>query len=237
MKSKKSPKADLESKRLIYFLTGMVMSLMVLIVVFNWKTIERKIIETDTPVFAFDEPTPVVTQRLMKAKPKPKPNPSQEKVEVVDQIDELIDLKEELHMEPFDHGEEIEKVEFGGEDSDEVLNFPVVENKPIFPGCENEKTEKDRADCFQRMMQRHVGNNFKYPEISKSIGNQGTVTVSFIINKDGSISDIEVLRGVDDAIDAESRRVISKLPMMQPAKQRGNPVRMSFKMPIRATIQ
>ncbi|MCC5916050.1 MAG: energy transducer TonB [Cryomorphaceae bacterium] len=234
MKSKKSPKADLENKRDIFFLVGLAVSLIFLIVVVNWRTYDKRIVDLGELDVVIEEEIIVTTERRLKKPPPPPPPPEQITV-----VEDIVELEEELIMESVevDQDDEVEVVDFSGEETDEVLNFAVVENKPVFPGCENEKTEQDRSDCFQRMMSRHVGSNFKFPEISKQMGSQGVVVVNFIINKDGSVSDAKVVRGVDDALDAEAIRVIKKLPKFEPAKQRGRPVRMSFNMPINARIQ
>ncbi|TVQ79698.1 MAG: energy transducer TonB [Flavobacteriales bacterium] len=234
MKSKKNPKVDLENKRSIFFLIGMAVTMMALIITVNWKTYEQRIMEFgDLDLFVDEE---VVEQTVRQKRKPPPPPPPPEQISVVE---EIVDLQEELIIESVevDQDDEIEDVDFFGEETDEVLQFAVVENKPVFPGCENERSEADREACFQRMMSRHINNNFKFPEISRSMNSQGVIVVNFIIEKDGSISAVRVLRGVDEALDAEAIRVIKKLPKFEPAKQRGRPVRMSFNMPINARIQ
>jgi protein TonB len=234
MKSKKSAKADLENKRGIFFLIGVAVSLIILIVTVNWKTYEQRIMEFgDLDLFVDEE---VVEQTVRQQKKPPPPPPPPEQITVVE---EIVDLQEELIIESVevDQDDEVEDIDFFGEETDEVLQFAVVENKPVFPGCENEKTEEDRAACFQKMMGRHIQNNFKFPELSKQMGSSGVIVVNFIIEKDGSISGVRVLRGVDEALDEEAMRVIKKLPKFEPAKQRGRPVRMSFNMPINAKFQ
>ncbi len=234
MKSKKSNKADLENKRSIFFLIGLAVSLILLIVTVNWKTYEKRDAFLGELDIVIDEEEIVQTQRQVKKPPPPPPPPEQ-----IEVVEDIVELEEELIMETVevDQDDEVEVVDFGGEETDEVLNFAVVENKPVFPGCENEKTEQDRADCFQRMMQKHVAKNFKFPEISKKMGSQGIIVVNFVVNKDGSISEAKVVRGVDESLDEEALRVINKLPNFEPAKQRGRPVRMAFNMPINARIQ
>jgi protein TonB len=91
--------------------------------------------------------------------------------------------------------------------------------------------------CFQKKMQEHVAKNFVFPEMARQMGISGKIFVNFVIEKDGSISNVTVARGVDKSLDDEAVRVIKKLPKMQPAKQRGKPVRMQFTMPINARLQ
>ena len=84
---------------------------------------------------------------------------------------------------------------------------------------------------------KYVGRNFEFPEMAKQMGIQGRVYVSFIVEKDGDFSNIEVVRGVDPMIDKEAIRVVKSMPKVTPAKQRGRPVRMSFTLPINAKLQ
>ena len=113
--------------------------------------------------------------------------------------------------------------------------FAVIEDVPIFPGCENVSKSK-RRDCFQEKMNKHIVKNFRYPDIAQEMGIQGRVYVNFIISKDGSISNIR-MRGPDKNLEKEAQRIISKLPKMTPGKQRGRPVRVPFSIPITFRLQ
>ena len=106
---------------------------------------------------------------------------------------------------------------------------------PIFPGCEGVK-KSERRDCFQKQINIHIHKNFRYPEIAQEMGIQGRVYVSFIISKDGSITNIS-MRGPDKNLEKEAHRIISKLPLMTPGKQRGRPVRVPFSIPIIFRLQ
>ncbi|MBT6160914.1 MAG: energy transducer TonB, partial [Flavobacteriaceae bacterium] len=85
-------------------------------------------------------------------------------------------------------------------------------------------------------MNKHIKNNFRYPEIAQEMGIQGRVYVNFIIGKDGSISEIK-MRGPDKNLEQEAHRIISKLPQMTPGKQRGRAVRVPFSIPITFRLQ
>jgi protein TonB len=78
-----------------------------------------------------------------------------------------------------------------------------------------------------------IANELKYPAIAQENGVQGRVTVRFIINKDGSVSDAIVVKGIDPHLDKEALRVISKMPNWKPGKQRGQAVRVSYNLPVR----
>ena len=110
------------------------------------------------------------------------------------------------------------------------IPFAIIEDVPLFPGCETVPKSK-RRECFQNKMNRHIAQNFRYPEFAQKNGIQGRVFVQFMIGKDGSISGIRT-RGPDKNLEREANRIISKLPKMTPGKQRGRPVRVPFSIPI-----
>ncbi|MDA9893842.1 energy transducer TonB, partial [Flavobacteriaceae bacterium] len=129
----------------------------------------------------------------------------------------------------------VEIVEVEEEFEEVDVPFAVIEDVPIFPGCE--KVDKSqRRDCFQEQMNKHIRKNFRYPEIAQEMGIQGRVYVNFIIAKDGQITNIR-MRGPDKNLEKEAQRIISKLPSMTPGKQRGRPVRVPFSIPITFRLQ
>lgn len=113
--------------------------------------------------------------------------------------------------------------------------FTVIENGPIFPGCE-EESESSRKICFQRSVQKHIRKNFRYPEEAQALNIDGRVSIIFIINKKGDIVHIRT-RGSHPLLELEGRRIITKLPKMTPGKQRGKPVRVPFAIPITFKMQ
>ena len=106
-------------------------------------------------------------------------------------------------------------------DSDEVFVF--VEDQPVFPGGDEARI-------------KYLQENIKYPKLAKESGIQGTVYVTFVVEKDGSITNVKVLRGVGGGCDEESVRVIKKMPTWKPGMQRGKAVRVQFNMPIRYVL-
>jgi len=110
------------------------------------------------------------------------------------------------------------------------VSFIVVEDVPIFPGCEQvEKSE--RRTCFNTKMKKHIKRHFKYPEAAQEIGQEGRVAVLFKIDTDGTVIDVQ-MRGPAKILEQEAARIIGKLPKMTPGKQRGTPVRIPFSIPI-----
>ena len=108
--------------------------------------------------------------------------------------------------------------------------FAIIEDVPLFPGCERVK-KSQRRKCFQEKMARHISKNFRYPEFAQRIGIEGRVYVQFIIDKDGSATGIRS-RGPHKTLEREANRIIQKLPKMTPGKHRGKPVRVPFFIPI-----
>ena len=134
-----------------------------------------------------------------------------------------------------DEEEIIEIVEVEEVEEDIDVPFAVIEDVPIFPGCERVK-KSERRTCFQEKMNRHIRKNFRYPEIAQEMGIQGRVYVQFVIAKDGSITGVR-MRGPDKNLEKEAARIIGKLPKMTPGKQRGRPVRVPFSIPITFRLQ
>lgn len=102
--------------------------------------------------------------------------------------------------------------------------FTVVETMPEFPGGQGE-------------LLKYLAKSIKYPVIAQENGIQGRVTCSFVVNRDGSIVDAEVIRGVDPSLDKEALRVINSMPKWSPGKQRGKPVRVKYTVPVTFRLQ
>ncbi len=123
------------------------------------------------------------------------------------------------------------------EEDEAPVEFRTVEDLPLFPGYENLVDNKEQKEAFMKEVFKHVKKHFRYPEIAKEMGIEGRVFVHFIIEKDGSIKNVIVARGVDKSLDNEAIRIVNKLPKLTPAKQRKVPVRVSFILPITFRLQ
>ncbi|MDA9242040.1 energy transducer TonB, partial [Flavobacteriaceae bacterium] len=134
-----------------------------------------------------------------------------------------------------DQEEIVEEVEVMEEEMDMDIPFAIIEDVPLFPGCERVAKSK-RRQCFQDQMAKHIRKNFRYPEIAQEMGIQGRVFVQFMIGKDGNISGVRT-RGPDKNLEKEAKRIIDKLPKMTPGKQRGRPVRVPFSIPVTFKLQ
>ena len=229
MEPKKNPKVDLNKNSSLYFVIGLSLVLLITWRVIEWKTYknvydyEALIVDDDD-----DEDVPITEQLKTPPPPPPPPPPAPEIIEVIEDEEEI----EETVIESTETDEEeiIEVVEVIEEYEDIDVPFAVIEDVPIFPGCER-VNKSERRNCFQDQMNKHIKRNFRYPEIAQEMGIQGRVYVNFIISKNGSITNIR-MRGPDKNLEKEAERIIAKLPRMTPGKQRGRPVRVPFSIPI-----
>lgn len=227
MELKKNPKADLESKRNMFVLLGLVIALGIVLTAFNLNDAVRSA-ETFGPLMAEgpdDEIMPVTRQE--EVKPPPPPPPPQV-VEQLNIVDDDVELEEEFEFESTEADDNlvINAVpvidDEGGEGESEV--FIIVEDMPEFPGGE-------------AALRKWIFDHVKYPPIAAENGIQGKVYVQFVVDKDGTITNAKVARPVDPALDQEALRVVNMLPKWKPGKQRGKPVRVSYTVPINFQLQ
>ena len=224
MELKKSPDANLENKKGVYFLVGLLLALGVVLIAFEWTQYEGEVGSLGELELELEEEEMIpITQQ--KPPPPPPPPPQTTIIEIVEDDEEI---EEELEIEDTeaDEDEIIEFVEMPEEVAEEPQIFTIVEENPEFPGGE--------AALF-----KYLGQNTKYPAIAKDAGIQGIVYVQFVVMEDGSINDdmIEVLRGVHPALDAEAIRVVKSMPNWKPGRQRGKAVRVYYKLPFRFTLR
>jgi protein TonB len=239
MELKKNPKADLRKNSGMYFVIGLAVVMFLVWQGLEWKTYD-KTNEYDISMNVedmLDEEVPMTEQ--IKTPPPPPPPAAPEIIEVVEDEEEV----EETVIESTETSQEEEIIEVEDVEVEEIeedvdVPFAVIEDVPIFPGCENQKGKGAQAmrACFQSKMQRHISKNFRYPEIAQEMGVQGRVNVMFVIQKDGSIGGVR-MRGPDKNLEKEAKRIIDKLPKMTPGKQRGRAVRVPFSIPITFKLQ
>jgi protein TonB len=228
MEIKKSPKADLEGKRSTWLLIGYVFVLAVTFIAFEWSERDKKV-ATDTGIAQVDfeeEIIPITKQEEPKQAPPPPEAPKVE--EVLKIVENDANVQESTIQATDDTKQAIEvkytPVEVVEEEPEEEQIFQVVEEQPEFPGGQIE-------------LMKFLQKNIKYPTISQENGVQGRVIVQFVVNRDGSIVDTQVMRGVDPYLDKEALRVVSTMPKWKPGKQRGKPVRTRFTLPVQFRLQ
>lgn len=211
MEIKKSPKADLEGKKGIFFEIGLTLALAILLFAFEWKssTAEVNAFQTVAEVEIEEEIIPI-TQQMMK--PPPPPPPAPKLTDLIDIVEDDTNIDEELEIQDAEDDSENQEVpdvtDFGdyeGEDTGEAQIFQVVEDMPAFPGN----------------VTKWISKNVKYPVLAMENGIQGKVFVQFVIEKDGSITDVKVSRGVDASLDKEAVRVVKAMPKWKTWKTKG----------------
>ena len=234
MQPKKNPKADLNKNRNLYFVMGLTLVLGVTWGAIEFKTYEKVFDLAALDMLEDDDEDIPITEQLKTPPPPPPPPPAPEVIEVVEDEEEV----EETVIESTETDQDeiiIEEIEVEEEFDDIDVPFAVIEDVPIFPGCESVAKSQRRA-CFQDKINQHIRRNFRYPEIAQEMGIQGRVYVNFIIARDGSITNIR-MRGPDKNLENEAQRIISRLPQMTPGKQRGRAVRVPFSIPITFRLQ
>ena len=234
MQPKKNPKADLNKDRNLYFVIGLTLVLGVTWGAIEYKTYEKVFDLAALDMLEDDDEDIPITEQLKTPPPPPPPPPAPEVIEVVEDEEEV----EETVIESTETDQDeiiIEEIEVEEEFEDIDVPFAVIEDVPIFPGCESVAKSQRRA-CFQDKINQHIRRNFRYPEIAQEMGIQGRVYVNFIIARDGSITNIR-MRGPDKNLENEAQRIISRLPQMTPGKQRGRAVRVPFSIPITFRLQ
>ncbi len=221
MEAKKTPKADLESKKRIFLQIGIAIALGAALVAFEWKHYERSeidlgILEID---FIEEEDIPITRQEL--PPPPPPPEPSQELIIVDDDVELEEEFIIDIDADVFTEVQEFTPIVFEEEEEiEEDVIFTVVEDQPEFPGGEAAR-------------QQFLSDNLRYPQMAREAGIQGTVFVTFVVEIDGSVTDVRIVRGIGGGCDEEALRVVRMMPRWQPGRQRGQPVRVQFVMPIR----
>lgn len=201
------------------------------------KTYEKEQFDYESILVEQDEEEEIPLTEQIKTPPPPPPPPVQAPTEI-----EIVEDEEEveetiIESTETDRDEIIEVEDVVIEEEEEIIDVPfaVIEDVPVFPGCEDVEKNQLR-NCFQEQMNKHIRRNFRYPEIAQEMGIKGRVFVNFIISEDGSITNIR-MRGPDKNLEGEAKRIISLLPNMTPGKQRGRPVRVPFSIPIVFRLQ
>ena len=226
MEEKKSPKANLENKKLMFMQIGMIISLLIVWMAFEHKSYDKR--EIDSSLFnrevALDEEMVEITKQE-EQKPQPVEVPKQTtQLEIVQDDVETEDLNINAEVEQNEVIEEYVAPEVVEEEVVEQEIFQIVEEMPSFPGGEAKLME-------------YVAKNIKYPQIARETGIQGRVFVGFVVEPDGSISNVKLLRGIGGGCDEEAMRVIKSLPKWKPGKQRGKAVRVSYQIPVFFKLQ
>jgi protein TonB len=220
-------KTNLENKRTVFFQIGLVITLSIVLLAFEWTTVRTdKNIWTAWDGVATDEDMAEIT--IHKEKKPPMPVPKITPI-IIPVDNDAIDIDDDLMIdaEPKkgdynDLNREIPDI-IEIEPEDDVVHVNV-QNRPEFPGGE--------PALFQ-----YLAANLKYTKMAKEIGLQGKMLVSFVVWKDGTIRDIKIIRGLGAGLDEEAIRVIQSMPRWKPGNQNGLNVNVEFNMPVQFKLK
>lgn len=226
MEEKKSPKANLENKKLMFTQIGLIISLLIAWLAFEHKSYDKREIDPSllrqTEVIEEDM---VEITKQEEPKPQPVEMPKQTtQLEIVEDDVEVEDIEINAEVDQTEVIEEYVPVEVEEEEVQEQEIFQIVEEMPAYPGGDAKLME-------------FVAKNIKYPQIARETGIQGRVFVGFVVETDGSVSNVKVLRGIGGGCDEEAVRVVKSMPKWKAGKQRGKAVRVSYMLPVNFKLQ
>lgn len=224
MEVKKSNKANLENKRLLFTEIGFVVALLFVYFAFSATSKEKSksTLGQDEQVVEVEDMVPI-TQEI------PPPPPDMPKIPIltdqIDIVDDDIKLDNDMIINTEDNNSGVQIMDYVEQVQEETVEeeaipFALVEQKPSFNGGD--------ANEFSKWVNSHL----VYPEIAKENGVQGRVTLQFTVNADGTVSNVKVLRGVDSSLDQEAVRIVSQSPKWTPGKQRDRAVKVTYTFPV-----
>ncbi|WP_298487329.1 energy transducer TonB [uncultured Maribacter sp.] len=242
MEVKKNPKADLNRDSGLFFVIGLTIVLFVTWRALEYKTYTKNDVIVEMLNVADDLEEEVPQTKELRAELPPPPPAAPEIIEIVEDTEDI----EETIIESTESSENtivdspilnVDDVEVGDEIEEEIIvPFAVIENVPIFPGCEKYKTNAERKKCFAEGIQAHVIKQFTYPESAADMGVKGRVFVLFAINNKGYITGVKT-RGPDPRLEKEASRIVTTLPRMTPGMQRGKAVKVPYSIPINFVLK
>jgi protein TonB len=236
MELKKSSKADLQNKKTLFFEIGLSLSLLVVLVAFNWTTKER----TDNVLIAEHQEIVEEEEQVPITEQEPPPPPEIPKIpqipDIIDIVEDDVDISSDFDFSESEtnnlfqdlaYVEKKQQVVAEVEEIEETIPFAVVEVKPMFQG--------KPADEFVKWIYGKLQNN--YPQAAQENNIQGTVRVSFTVNVDGSLSDIKSLRKIDPILEDCVIELVKKSPKWTPGRQQNKPVKVTYQVPVQFKLQ
>lgn len=238
MEVKKNPKANVGRNSSLYFAIGLALMLFITNYAINYKTYDKTIVDIGTLNLEeeLDEEIPL-TQQLQTPPPPPPPPAAPEVIEIVeDEIEVEETVIESTETDQEEEIVEVQKIEVASIEEDVEVPFSVIENVPVFPGCEKGSNDEKKA-CMSEKISKFVGKKFNIG-LASDLGLTGRqrINVVFKISKTGDITGVRA-RAPHPSLEKEAARVINLLPKMEPGKQRGKPVTVPYMLPIIFQVQ
>ncbi len=218
MELKKNPKFDLTKTTTLYFSIGLASTMAILLIVFECRNYDDTLKDLGNANTDFEE---LVDIPITEQPPKPPPKieipiieeiPDEEEIEEEIEVDLDVEVQEETEIEEIVVEDEPEE-----EEADQI--FTIVENQP-------------EPDGGMQAFYKYVGENMKYPPQARRMGIEGKVFVKFVVGKDGSLTDVQILKSLGYGCDEEALRIIKTAKKWKPGKQRGKPVKVQMVLPI-----
>ncbi|WP_136481536.1 energy transducer TonB [Cognatitamlana onchidii] len=238
MEPKKNPKANVGRNSSLFFAIGLALMLFLTNYAINFKTYDKSDIDIGMVNMEeeLEEEIPL-TEQIQTPPPPPPPPAAPEVIEIVEDEEEVEEtVIESTEVDQETEIVEVEEVEVEEVEEDIDVPFSVIENVPIFPGCEKGNNQAKR-DCMSKKISQFVNKKFN-TELASDLGLSGRqrINVIFKIDKTGSITGIRA-RAPHPGLEKEAARVIGLLPKMKPGKQRGKPVNVPYSLPIIFQVQ
>ncbi|PIB36692.1 hypothetical protein BFP72_15415 [Reichenbachiella sp. 5M10] len=220
MELRKNPEIDLERKRGMFFSIGLVTSLSLVLMAFNWRT---EVVVTDLPVPDTELEyvhmmEPVAT--VIKAPERPKAPVVRKSVQAPVYVETQVEIEELV---------EVDDLTVDIDDIVIIDEEPIDEEPDVYVGVVEEMPEPvgGMANFYN-----YIGKEMKYPRLARSRDIEGRVFVQFVVDRDGSITDIHVIKGIGGGCDEEAARVLASAPRWSPGRQRGQAVKVRMVVPI-----
>ncbi|OYX28837.1 MAG: energy transducer TonB [Flavobacteriales bacterium 32-35-8] len=239
MQVKKNPEVEIGRNSSLYFAIGLNIMLFFTWQALEYKTYDKEAIDIGILDLEKEVEEEIPITNINTPPPPPPPAVVTEALQIVEDVEDI----EETVIESTETNQNdriaepvvaVRDVAVKEIEEEVEVPFAIIEEVPVFPGCENLSKAQKRA-CFEQKIQAHVVKNFQYPQVALELGIHGRVSVIFTIDKDGSITKIRT-RGPDKVLENEAVRIISTLPKMIPGKQRGKPVPVPFSLPINFVV-
>ena len=238
MESKKNLKSDVRRNGSIYFAVGLALMLFVTYSTINYKSYDKSATDIgQLNIDELDEEEIPITEQIQTPPPPPPPPAAPEVIEVVEDEEEI----EETVIESTETSEEeeimeVEDIEVEEVDEDIEVPFAVIENVPIYPGCEKGNNDAKRK-CMSDKINKFVQKKFN-TDLAGDLGLTGKqrINVIFKIDRSGNVVGVRS-RAPHPRLEKEAARVIGLLPKMKPGKQRGKAVTVPYSLPIIFQVQ
>ncbi len=226
MEIKKSPKADLQNKRGLLLEIGLIIALGLVIFAFSYTPKEHRIEKLDMEYAPVEEEITEITRQPEKQPEAPKKVEVKVIADMLEVVTNDTKIETDFTFTDFDQDAEIiQQVDIVEEVIEDDQPFLVAETMPSFQGGD--------LNTFRNWVQQNV----KFPQIALENGIQGRVVLSFVIEKDGRLTNIQVLQTPDRSLSEEAIRVLSKSPKWSPGKQRNQVVRVKYTLPVDFRVQ